>query len=111
MKLNQNLFLTALTLAALTAGAWAQTETASNTVPVKNPAAAVPGTTISTPDITAPVTTVFGNYFSSTASSGYGSTFLYIQSFNLNNNDASSIQSVTVTLVNSQGDSMVATAQ
>jgi hypothetical protein len=41
MKLNQNLFLTALTLAALTAGAWAQTETASNITPGKgNPAAA-----------------------------------------------------------------------
>jgi hypothetical protein len=72
---------------------------------------AVPGSTISTPDITAPVGTVFGNYFSSTASAGYGSTFVYTQTFNLNGNDASSIQSVTVTLVNSQGDSMVATAQ
>jgi hypothetical protein len=72
---------------------------------------AMPGTTLSTPDITAPVATVFGNYFSSSASSGYGSTFLYVQTFNLNDNDASSIQSVTVTLVNSQGNSMVATAQ
>jgi hypothetical protein len=72
---------------------------------------AVPGSTISTPDITAPVGTVFGNYFSSSASTAYGSTFLYIQSFNLSGNDASSIQSVKVTLVNSQGDSMVATAQ
>ena len=72
---------------------------------------AVPGSTISTPDITAPVGTVFGNYFSSSASTAYGSTFLYIQSFNLSGNDASSIQSVTVMLVNSQGDSMVATAQ
>jgi hypothetical protein len=72
---------------------------------------AVPGTTISTPDITAPVATVFANYYSSSASTGYGSTFLYIQTFNLNNNDASSIQSVTVTLVNSQGASMVSTAQ
>jgi hypothetical protein len=33
MKLNRNLFLTGLTLAALTAGAWAQTETASNITP------------------------------------------------------------------------------
>ena len=39
MKLNQNLFLTALTLAALTAGAWAQTETASNAAPPKGSAA------------------------------------------------------------------------
>jgi len=40
MKLNKNLFLTALTLAALTAGAWAQTETASNAAPPKGSAAA-----------------------------------------------------------------------
>jgi sugar lactone lactonase YvrE len=72
---------------------------------------AVPGSTISTPDITAPVGTVFGNYFSSSASTGYGSTFVYTQTFNLNNNDATSIQSVTVTLVNSQGTSMTSTAQ
>jgi Putative porin len=42
MKLNQNLFLTALTLAALTAGAWAQTETASNAAPTKGSAASAP---------------------------------------------------------------------
>jgi hypothetical protein len=40
MKLHKNVFITALTLAALTAGAWAQTETASNITPEKNPAAA-----------------------------------------------------------------------
>jgi hypothetical protein len=40
MKLNRNLFLTGLTLAALTSGAWAQTETASNITPEKSPAAA-----------------------------------------------------------------------
>jgi uncharacterized coiled-coil protein SlyX len=39
MKLNRNLLLTTLTLAVLTAGAWAQTETASNALP--NTAAAV----------------------------------------------------------------------
>ncbi|MGO9126243.1 MAG: hypothetical protein ACLP6G_15335 [Terriglobales bacterium] len=41
---STNLFLTVLALAALTAGAWAQTETASNTPPAKGypPAAAVP---------------------------------------------------------------------
>jgi len=33
MKLNRNQLLTTLTLAALTAGAWAQTETASNALP------------------------------------------------------------------------------
>ena len=41
MKLNKNLLFTTLTLAALTAGAWAQTETASNAAPEKPyPAAA-----------------------------------------------------------------------
>jgi len=42
MKPTNNLFLAALTLAALTAGAWAQTETASNTPPAREypPAAA-----------------------------------------------------------------------
>ena len=33
MKLTRNVLLTSLTLAALTAGAWAQTQTASNTTP------------------------------------------------------------------------------
>jgi Skp family chaperone for outer membrane proteins len=42
MKLNKNLFLTALTLAALTAGARAQTETASNAAPPKGSAASAP---------------------------------------------------------------------
>jgi hypothetical protein len=42
MKLNQKLFITAFTLAALTAGAWAQTETASNTTPEKPTATAAP---------------------------------------------------------------------
>jgi hypothetical protein len=41
MKPKNNLFLTSLTLAALTAGAWAQTQTASNAAPEKPyPAAA-----------------------------------------------------------------------
>ena len=41
MKLNQNVLLTTLTLAALTAGLWAQTETASNAAPASpDPAAA-----------------------------------------------------------------------
>ncbi len=40
MKSNKNVFLTALILVALTAGAWAQTETASNAAPSHGPAAA-----------------------------------------------------------------------
>ncbi len=72
-----------------------------------NPA---PGSTITTPDITAPVGTAFATYFSSAASTGFGSTFLYTQTFNLST-DATSIQSVTVTLVNTQGNSQVSTIQ
>lgn len=44
MKPYQNLFFTALTLAALTASVWAQTETASNVAPPSGPAAATPAT-------------------------------------------------------------------
>jgi Skp family chaperone for outer membrane proteins len=42
MKLNKNAFLTTLTLAALTAGAWAQSETASNAAPHSGYAASTP---------------------------------------------------------------------
>jgi len=42
MKLNKNVFLTTLTLAALTAGAWAQTETALNATPPTGYAASAP---------------------------------------------------------------------
>src|SRR5208337_4846046 len=50
---STNLFLTALALAALTAGAWAQTETASNTPPAKgySPAVAVPAAPVTAADI------------------------------------------------------------
>jgi hypothetical protein len=41
MKPSNRLSLTALALAALTAGVWAQTESASNVAPAKEPAAAV----------------------------------------------------------------------
>jgi hypothetical protein len=71
---------------------------------------AADGSTVSTPDITAPVTTVFANWFTSAASDQYGSAFTYTQNFTLNN-DASTIGSVTVTLVNSVGNSTQQTAQ
>ena len=53
MKLNQNLLFTTLTLVALTAGAWAQTEVASNAAPANGPAAAAPASPATAP---APVT-------------------------------------------------------
>jgi hypothetical protein len=54
MKLNKNLFLPALALAALTAGAWAQTETASNAAPAKGiPAPAATPAPVPPPPVTA----------------------------------------------------------
>jgi hypothetical protein len=50
MKLNRNLLFSTLTLAALTAGAWAQTEVASNAASAKpDPAAAAPAAPAPTP--------------------------------------------------------------
>jgi hypothetical protein len=48
MKVNQNRFLTVLTLAALSAGAWAQTQTAANVAPT-NPSPAAAATPASPP--------------------------------------------------------------
>ena len=48
MKVNQNRFLTVLTLAALTTGAWAQTQTAAN-VALANPSPAVAAAPASPP--------------------------------------------------------------
>ncbi len=54
MKLNHNLLLTTLILGALTAGAWAQTQTASNDGPPKAPvSAAAAATAPAAPPITA----------------------------------------------------------
>ncbi len=55
MKLTRNLLFTTLILAALTAGGWAQTETATNTAPGKpNPPAAAPApATPAPPPVTA----------------------------------------------------------
>jgi hypothetical protein len=52
MKVAKNLFLTSLTLAAITAGAWAQTETAMNAVPAKEaPAAVAPAPPVTAADV------------------------------------------------------------
>jgi hypothetical protein len=55
MKVNQTLILATLTLAALTAGAGAQTQTASNAAPAIGPAAAAPA---ATPAVPAPPVTI-----------------------------------------------------
>lgn len=51
MKLNQKLLITTLTLAALTAGAWAQTEVASNDVPANGSASAPAPAPVTAADI------------------------------------------------------------
>jgi hypothetical protein len=71
---------------------------------------AAPGATISTPDITAPVTSLFTTWFASAASDPYGSTFTYTQVFTVSD-DPANIGSVTVTLTNSVGTSTTQTAQ
>ncbi len=51
MKLNRKLLITTLTLAALTAGAWAQTEVASNGAPANGPASAPAPAPVTAADI------------------------------------------------------------
>ena len=68
------------------------------------------GATITNPDVTIDVSTVFASWYGSTASDAYGSAFTYAQPFTLDT-DATSIAGVTVTLTNSVGASMVLTAQ
>ena len=71
---------------------------------------AADGSTVETPDITADVSAAFTAWFNSAVSQQYGSSFTYSQDFNLSN-DASTIKSVTVMLVNTIGQSTVGTAQ
>ncbi len=51
MKLNQNLLITTMTLATLTAGAWAQTEVASNGAPANGSASAPAPAPVTAADI------------------------------------------------------------
>jgi hypothetical protein len=68
------------------------------------------GSSISDPEVTVPATTLFSNWFGTAPSQTYGSNFMYNQTFNLSA-DQSTIGSVTVTLTNSSGTSVSATAQ
>jgi hypothetical protein len=68
------------------------------------------GVTIGDPDITLPLTPLFGAWYSSTPSDAFGSEFLYTQVFILNDAN-SNIGQVAVTLSNSAGTSGSATAQ
>ncbi len=69
-----------------------------------------PGVTLSTPSLTVPGTTLFGNWFSSAPSDAYGSTFTYTQIFNLSD-VSSNVASVKVTFTNTVGTSTSMTAQ
>ena len=71
---------------------------------------AVPGTTFSTSDIPVDVTSDFAQWYGMAESDTYGSEFTYTQSFTLSV-DASFVQSVTVTLVNTVGASTPVTLQ
>jgi hypothetical protein len=70
---------------------------------------AAAGSSLSNPEIKVDVTNDFTTWYSSDASTQYGSTFTYSQVFNLSNN-ASTIGSVSVALTNSVGQSNQVTA-
>jgi hypothetical protein len=70
----------------------------------------MPGATLDTTDLTVDVSGIFAQWFGSDAATQYGSSFTYTQPFNLNS-DPTTIQSVTVTLVNTVGSSTTETAQ
>jgi hypothetical protein len=72
---------------------------------------AAPGAALGTTDLTLPADTIFNaNWFDTTPSEAYGSTFTYTQIFNTSD-DASSIGSVDATLTNSIGVSTSITAK
>ena len=71
---------------------------------------AQPGTTFSNPDVPVDVTTDFNQWFSTAGSDAYGSEFTYTQPFTLSI-DASFVESVTITLINSVGQSAPVIAQ
>ena len=70
----------------------------------------VTGGQIDTPDVSIPVATIFSGWFTSAASTTYGSTFTYTQVFDVSDT-ATNIGSVQVTLTNSVGVSTVYTTQ
>jgi len=71
---------------------------------------AAAGATLSTSEVTTPVTTLFGGWFGAAESVTYGSTFKYTQIFNVSD-AATNVGSVTVTLTNSAGASAAQTSQ
>ena len=71
---------------------------------------AAAGASLKTTDLTVDLTAAFTNWYQSTSSDNFGTTFLYTQPFTLSS-DATDVGSVTVTLTNSQGASQPGTAQ
>jgi hypothetical protein len=70
----------------------------------------VAGQSLGTTDLTVDLTSPFQTWYQSAASDPYGTTFSYTQAFTISS-DASAVQSVDVTLTNSQGTSQPATVQ
>lgn len=64
-----------------------------------------PGASVATEDVTVPVGPIFATWYADPASGQYGSEFTYSQIFNLTS-DATVVQQVTATLVNSVGPSI-----
>jgi len=71
---------------------------------------AAPGQSLATSDLVIDGSALFSAWYSNPASPTYGSTFHYIQVFNLDQ-DAAVVGQVQVTLVNSQGNSQTVSAQ
>lgn len=65
--------------------------------------------TLQTVEITVPLDSAFTNWYRSSASAAFGSSFTYIQPFTVEG-DISAISSISVTLSNAQGASQAATA-
>jgi hypothetical protein len=70
----------------------------------------VSGKSLATSDVRVQLKSAFQIYYSSPDSDGHGTNFTYTQPFTLDG-DATDIQSVSITLVNSAGTSEAATAQ
>jgi hypothetical protein len=71
---------------------------------------AAAGASLKTTDLTVDLTEAFTNWYQSTNSDNFGTTFLYTQPFTLSS-DATDVGSVSITLTNSQGASQPGTAQ
>jgi hypothetical protein len=70
---------------------------------------AASGANLQTTDVTIPVSSLFSGWFQSSGIAAFGSQFLFTQPFTVQG-DTQAISSVTVTLVNTQGNSQQTTA-